>query len=47
MKYVTENLRIRSIRAVSTPAQVQAELPLSENAARTTLEARREIQQLL
>ncbi len=47
MKYVTENLRIRSIRAVSTPAQVQAELPLTENAARTTLEARREVQQLL
>jgi 3-deoxy-7-phosphoheptulonate synthase len=47
MKYVTENLRIRSIRAVSTPAQVQAELPLTEAGARTTLQARREVQQLL
>ena len=47
MKFVTENLRIKSVRAVSTPAQVQAELPLSEAAARTTLEARREVQQVL
>jgi 3-deoxy-7-phosphoheptulonate synthase len=47
MKFVTENLRIRSIRAVSTPAQVQKELPLTETAARTTLQARRDIQQLL
>jgi 3-deoxy-7-phosphoheptulonate synthase len=47
MKYVTENLRIRSITPVSTPAQVQQELPLSEAAARTTLEARGEVQQLL
>jgi len=47
MKYVTENLRIRSVKAVSTPAGVQAELPLSDAAAKTTLEARREIQQVL
>jgi 3-deoxy-7-phosphoheptulonate synthase len=47
MKYVTENLRITSVRAVSPPAQVQQELPLSEAAARTTLQARGEIQQLL
>lgn len=47
MTTVTENLRIASIRAVSTPAQVQAELPLSEIAAQTTENARREIQQLL
>ncbi len=47
MKYVTENLRIKSIRAVSTPAQVQAELPLSERAAQTTLMARQEVQQVL
>jgi 3-deoxy-7-phosphoheptulonate synthase len=47
MKYVTENLRIRSVTAVSTPAQVQAELPLSEAAARTTLHARHEAQQIL
>ncbi|MDE0854228.1 MAG: 3-deoxy-7-phosphoheptulonate synthase [Nevskia sp.] len=47
MTTVTENLRIASIRAVSTPAQVQAELPLSEIAAQTTENARREIQHLL
>ena len=47
MKFVTENLRIKSIRPVSTPAQVQAELPLSEVAARTTYEARSEIQAIL
>ena len=47
MTTVTENLRIASIRAVSTPAQVQVELPLSEAAAQTTVTARREIQQIL
>ncbi|MFV4677394.1 3-deoxy-7-phosphoheptulonate synthase, partial [Mycobacterium tuberculosis] len=43
----TENLRIRSIRAVSKPAQVQAELPLTAAAAETVETARREIQQVL
>lgn len=43
MRLVTENTRIRSVRGVSTPAQVQAELPLSETAAKTTFETRREI----
>jgi len=47
MKYVTENLRIRSVKAVSTPAEVQTELPLSEKAARTTLTARAEAQRIL
>jgi 3-deoxy-7-phosphoheptulonate synthase len=47
MKFVTENTRIKSIRAVATPAQVQAEIPLSEAAARTTLEARSQIQDIL
>ncbi|MCC2656869.1 MAG: 3-deoxy-7-phosphoheptulonate synthase [Panacagrimonas sp.] len=47
MKPVTENTRIRSIRAVSTPLQVQAELPLSEAAAQTVLQTRREIQDVL
>jgi 3-deoxy-7-phosphoheptulonate synthase len=47
MKYVTENLRIRSVTAVSTPAQVQAELALSERAAQTTLQARGEVQRVL
>jgi len=47
IQFGTENTRIRSIRAVSTPAQVQAELLLTEAAARTTLETRREIQNIL
>jgi len=47
MKPVTENTRIRSIRAVSTPAQVQSELPLSDAAAQTVLQTRREIQDIL
>jgi 3-deoxy-7-phosphoheptulonate synthase len=47
MKHVTENTRIRSVRAVSTPAQVQAELPLSEAAAQTVLQTRREVQDIL
>jgi 3-deoxy-7-phosphoheptulonate synthase len=47
MKFVTDNTRISSISAVSTPAQVQAELPLSERAAQTTFETRREIQDVL
>jgi 3-deoxy-7-phosphoheptulonate synthase len=47
MKYVTENLRITSVRAVSTPAQVQAELPITDAAATTTIQARREIQDVL
>ncbi len=47
MKYVTENLRITSVRAVSTPAQVQVELPLSEATARTIVKARREIQEVM
>ncbi len=47
MKYVTENLRIRSVQAVSTPAQVQTELPLSDKAAQTTLGARTDAQKIL
>ena len=47
MTSVTENTRIRSIRAVSTPAQVQAELLLSDAAAQTVLQTRREIQDVL
>ena len=47
MKSVTEDLRIRSVTPVSTPAQVQDELPLSDKAAATTLRARGEVQQVL
>ncbi len=44
---VTENLRIKSIRAVAAPAQIQVELPLSEAAALTVQTTRREIQDVL
>ena len=47
MTLATQNLRINSIRAVSTPAQVQAELPLTEAAAKTTSTTRSEIQDIL
>lgn len=47
MKPVTENLRIKSIRPVSMPVQVQAELPLSPAAATTVLDTRRQIQDIL
>jgi len=47
VRLVTENTRIRSIHAVSTPAQIQEELPLSEAAAKTTLTTREDIQGIL
>ena len=47
MKFVTENLRIKSIRPVSTPAQVQAEIPLTEAASETIFKARKAIQDVL
>jgi 3-deoxy-7-phosphoheptulonate synthase len=47
MKFVTENLRIRTISPVSTPAQVQNEIALTEAAAQTTIDARRAIQDIL
>ncbi len=47
MKLVTENLRIASISPVSTPAQVQAELPLLDAAAHTVAATRAAIQKVL
>lgn len=47
MNHVTENLRIRSIRNVSTPEQVQTELPMTAEATRTVLETRASIQKIL
>ncbi len=47
MKLVTENLRIASISPVSTPAQVQAELPLLDAAAHTVASTRNAIQKVL
>ena len=43
----TDDLRIREIREVSSPWQILAELPVSETAARTTAETRKEIHQIL
>lgn len=47
MKYPTDDLRIREIRAVSTPDTVRTELPLTEAAARTAYLAREAIHQVL
>jgi 3-deoxy-7-phosphoheptulonate synthase len=47
MRFVTENTRIGSIREVSTPAELQAELPLTDAASKTVFDARREIQDIL
>ena len=47
MTTVTENLRIASVRPVSTPAEVQDQVPMTESAAQTTVAARREIQNIL
>ncbi len=47
MKYRTEDLRIRSIDAVITPAQLHDELPITEAAAKTTYETRHAIHHML
>ena len=43
MRFVTENTRIGSVREVSTPAEIQAELPLTDAASKTVFDARGEI----
>ena len=47
MRFVTENTRIGSVREVSTPAEIQAELPLTDAASKTVFDARGEIQDIL
>ncbi|HEY3486467.1 MAG TPA: 3-deoxy-7-phosphoheptulonate synthase AroG [Gammaproteobacteria bacterium] len=47
MKYQTDNLRIDDIREVSIPAEVRAEYPLTEAAAKTVYEARQAIHNIL
>ena len=47
MKYRTEDLRIKSIADVITPAQLHKELPIAPTAARTTQETRRAIHRIL
>ena len=47
MSYKTDDLRIVDVREVVPYAELQAEFPVSENAARTTLETRQAIHRLL
>ncbi|APZ44548.1 3-deoxy-7-phosphoheptulonate synthase [Acidihalobacter ferrooxydans] len=47
MRYQTEDLRIQSIREVSTPATVREELPLSEESARLVYETRQAVHDVL
>ena len=46
-KYNTDDLRICGIKEVIPPAQVHDEIPITENAAQTTLAARAEIHNIL
>jgi 3-deoxy-7-phosphoheptulonate synthase len=46
-QYQTDDLRIRSIKEVVAPAEVQAEHPITETAAKTTALTRREIHDIL
>ncbi len=47
MSYQTDDLRIIDVREVVPYAELQAELPVTENAAKTTFEARQAIHRIL
>lgn len=47
MKYETDDLRIASIKAVTPPAEVCEEIPITDQAARTTWETRNAIHDIL
>jgi 3-deoxy-7-phosphoheptulonate synthase len=47
IKYKTEDLRIREIKEVISPAQMHREIPITESAARTTYETRKAIHEIL
>jgi 3-deoxy-7-phosphoheptulonate synthase len=47
MQYQTDDLRIREIKELATPAQVLADFPITPRAARTVFETRREIHRIL
>ena len=47
MHYQTDDLRIRGIEQVAAPKTLHEELPITETAARTVYESRREIQRIL
>ncbi len=46
-KYTTDDLRISETKEVVPPVQVHEEIPMTDEAARTTLEARQAIHQIL
>lgn len=47
MKYQTDDLKIKTIKELSTPAQVHDELPITETAAKTVYEARQAVQKII
>src|SRR3972149_1369134 len=47
MQYQTDDLRIESIKAVTSPAEVCEEIPITETAAKTTYETRLAIHNIL
>lgn len=47
MKYRTDDLRIASIRAVTTPTEILEDIPITDTASNTVLETRRAIHAIL
>jgi 3-deoxy-7-phosphoheptulonate synthase len=47
MKFHTDDLRIKTIKKVTPPSEVHEAIPISENAARTVFETRRDIHKIL
>ena len=47
MKYQTDDLKIKAIKELSSPAQVHDELPITETAAKTVFEARQAAQKII
>jgi 3-deoxy-7-phosphoheptulonate synthase len=47
MKYPTDDLKIREIKELASPAQVHAKLPITEQASKTVFESRQAIQKIL
>ncbi len=46
-KYKTDDLRIKAIKEVIAPAEVIAEYPVTDTAAKTTATTRQEIHEIL
>jgi len=47
MKYITEDLRIGAIKAVTSPTEISEEIPLTARAAKTTIRTRQSIHEVL